>query len=37
MEKQDYKKGFEILEEYFEGLPEESKVEIDTRLKECGL
>ena len=29
--------GDSSFEEYFEGLPEESKIEIDTRLRECGL
>uniref|UniRef100_A0AAT9J736 ORF33 n=1 Tax=Nitrosopumilaceae spindle-shaped virus TaxID=3065433 RepID=A0AAT9J736_9VIRU len=37
MKTQNYKKGFEILEEFFDELPEDSKIEIDTRLKECGL
>ena len=37
MIKQNYKKGFEILEEFFNQLPEDSRIEIDTRLKECGL
>lgn len=37
MVKQNYKKGFEILEEFFNQLPEDSRIEIDTRLKECGL
>jgi hypothetical protein len=37
MVKQNYKKGFEILEEFFNQLPEDSRIQIDTRLKEYGL
>jgi len=33
----DYKKGFEILMEYWDSMPDEEKEDIDRRLKECGI
>lgn len=33
----DYKKGFGILIEYWDSLPDEEKPKIDKRLKEVGL
>jgi len=36
-EKHRYKKGFNILLEYWDSLPEEEKENIDERLTECGL
>ena len=33
----DYKKGYFILEEYFDSIPDEEKEDVDRRLKECGL
>jgi len=35
--KQNYKKGFEILMEYFDSISDEEKEEVDKRLKEVGL
>lgn len=35
--KPDYKKGFDILMEQFDYLPEEDKPIIDKQLKRCGL
>ena len=35
--KQNYKKGFEILMEYFDSISDEEKEEVDQRLKEVGL
>ena len=37
MKKPNYKKGYEILSEYFDSIAEEEKEEVDRRLKECGL
>jgi len=33
----NYKKAFSILMEYWEILPEEEKLKIDKRLKDCGV
>ena len=35
--KPDYEKAFNILMEYWDGLPDEDKVNIDKRLKRCNL
>ena len=35
--KQDYKKGFSILMDYFDSISEEEREEVDQRLKEVGL
>lgn len=35
--KPDYKKGFNILMDYFNFIPQEDKEEIDQRLKKIGL
>ena len=35
--KPNYKKGFEIMIEYFDSLPDVEREEVDKRLKECGL
>jgi len=35
--KQDYKKGFNILMEYWDSLPDEQKEEINQRLNEVGV
>ena len=37
MKKPNYKKGYEILSEYFDSIAEEEKEDVDRRLKECGL
>jgi predicted CopG family antitoxin len=34
--KENYKKGFEILMEYFNSIADEEKEEVDQRLKEVG-
>ena len=33
----DYKKGYEIMSEYFDSIADEEKEEVDRLLKECGL
>lgn len=33
----DYKKGFKILMEYFDSIPDVEQLEVDKRLTECGL
>jgi hypothetical protein len=33
----DYKKGFKILIEYFDSIPEVEREEVVKRLTECGL
>lgn len=35
--KPDYEKGFEILMEYFDCIPEDERAEVDKRLRKCGL
>ena len=35
--KPDYKKGYEILEEYFDCIPEDEREEVHNRLEEVGL
>lgn len=35
--KKDYKKGFEILLEYWDSLPDDEKKDIDKRLKKCNI
>jgi len=35
--KPDYKKALGVLLDYWDSLPDEEKIEIDKRLKECGL
>jgi hypothetical protein len=35
--KADYRKGYFILMEYWDSLPDEQKEDIDKRLKRCGL
>jgi len=37
MTKSNYKKGFMILEEYFDYLPDEDKDMIDKKLRKLGL
>ena len=37
MEKPNYKKGFEILMEYFDCIPENEREEVNNALKEEGL
>ena len=33
----DYEKGYNILIEYFDSIADEEKIEVDKKLKECGL
>ncbi len=35
--KPDYQKGFKILSEYWDSLPDEVKEQVDNQLKEVGL
>lgn len=35
--KPDYRKGFNILMEYWDSLPEDEKGTIDKKLRKCGL
>ena len=35
--KPDYEKGFNILMEYFECIPEDERIEVDKKLKRCNL
>ena len=36
-DKPNYEKGFEILMEYFDCIPEEERAEVDKRLRKCNL
>jgi len=35
--KPNYEKGFDILMEYFDCIPEEERVEVDKQLRKCNL
>ena len=37
MENPNYKKGFEILSEYFDSIADEEKESVDQQLRKCGL
>ena len=37
MVKPNYKKGYEILSEYFDSISEEERDQVDKRLRDCGL